>query len=420
MGMNPMGMQQGMFGGYGGQGMGMNGMNGMGMGYGAGYGGWNGQQMSNDFGAQAGYHPGGGYNQQSHQGHFPHQMHQQRYQKHNFQNQNRSQGQGAYSQRGHGPRGSFGSVAGQGQGNAQFQGQNQAQGASNQAPVADDDPFSYQLPAGMQGQRTSQQSSVEPSQQQGEQTAAAPDESATKSADPAEQVNQDVGEGKDAVNITTGGEVKPDVEATTNAQKQPTTDHPNGVGAEAEHTQKAEDPQGGTFNNDSMQYDNAATNFDIMNNPAMDMAADPMMMSVPPGSMTPFGHQVPFDPGMQASPPMHMMPDYPARGRGGMRGGFGRGDFAFRGGFGGRGVKGFVPNGNYGSASSTQGGDYTVVTPVEPIGQGVEGAPTGPKAMREGLPNVGFRGRGGFPGGSGRGGHAAASSVDGAQSRGKR
>lgn len=35
----------------------------------------------------------------------------------------------------------------------------------------------------------------------------------------------------------------------------------------------------------------------------------------------------------------------------------------------------------------------TVMTPVEPPGVGVVGAPTGPKALREGGPNIGFRGR---------------------------
>lgn len=426
MGMNLMGMQQGMFGGYGGQDMGMNGMNGMnmGMGYGAGYDGWNGQQMSNDFGAQAGFYPGGGYNQQSHQGHFPHQMHQQRYQKHNYQNQNRFQGQGAYSQRGHGHQGNFGGVAGQGHGNAQSQGQNQARGAPNQASLADDDPFSYQLPAGLQGQRSSQQPSVESTQQQAGQATATRDESATKPADAPDQADdQDVGKGQDAVNAAVEGEVKPDVEVATDAQEEPAEDRPNEGAATAETTQRVEGRlQDGTFNKSNMQYDSVGPAFDTTNNSGMNIAANPMMMSVPPGSMTPLGAQVPFDPVMQASPHVNPVPDYAARGRGGMRGGFGRGDFAFRGGFGGRGVKGFVPNGNYGHAGAgAQGGDFTVVTPVEPKGQGVEGAPTGPKAMREGLPNVGFRGRGGYPGVPGRGGHAAAApSVDGARSREKR
>ncbi|KAI9893719.1 MAG: hypothetical protein M1814_005935 [Vezdaea aestivalis] len=42
--------------------------------------------------------------------------------------------------------------------------------------------------------------------------------------------------------------------------------------------------------------------------------------------------------------------------------------------------------------------------PVEPRGQGVVGAPTGPKALRDGRPNIGYRGRGSGFGAYGRGG----------------
>jgi hypothetical protein len=55
-------------------------------------------------------------------------------------------------------------------------------------------------------------------------------------------------------------------------------------------------------------------------------------------------------------------------------------------------------NGNYGPRGGFNNGAYgaaTVLTgqPTEPIGVGVVGAPTGPRAMREGRPNTGFSSR---------------------------
>lgn len=96
------------------------------------------------------------------------------------------------------------------------------------------------------------------------------------------------------------------------------------------------------------------------------------------------------------------------QGRGGYsRGGFsvgGRGGFRGNGHFGMRGgysMDGAVPNG------IPMGNDKI---PPPGFGKGVEGAPTGPKAMREGKPNRGimpraggFVGRGGYTGGGGGG-----------------
>lgn len=55
-------------------------------------------------------------------------------------------------------------------------------------------------------------------------------------------------------------------------------------------------------------------------------------------------------------------------------------------------------NGNFGPRGGFNSGAYgaaTVLTgqPTEPIGVGVKGAPTGPRAMREGRPNTGFSSR---------------------------
>lgn len=84
------------------------------------------------------------------------------------------------------------------------------------------------------------------------------------------------------------------------------------------------------------------------------------------------GPNVPQGPAAQFAAPFHVR----GRGRGVHRG--------YRGGYldGGRGGRGGSMHGNAIPVSS-----------VEPAGVGVVGAPTGPKALREGGPNIGFRGR---------------------------
>lgn len=101
MGMNAMNMPQGMFGNFGAPGMGMNGMSdmNMNMGFNGGFGVWNDQSMDNGFN-NSGFYPGG-FNQQSHQGHYAQMQHQQ-FSRNNYQNQNRFPGRGAHSYRGYG------------------------------------------------------------------------------------------------------------------------------------------------------------------------------------------------------------------------------------------------------------------------------------------------------------------------------
>lgn len=98
MGMNAMNMPQGMFGNFGAPGMGMNGMN-MNMGFNGGFGVWNDQSMDDGFN-NSGFYPGG-FDQQSHQGHYAQMQHQQ-FSRNNYQNQNRFPGRGAHSYRGYG------------------------------------------------------------------------------------------------------------------------------------------------------------------------------------------------------------------------------------------------------------------------------------------------------------------------------
>ncbi|KAJ9639431.1 hypothetical protein H2199_006464 [Coniosporium tulheliwenetii] len=445
MAMDPMSMQQGMFGGYGGQGMGMNGMNGMSMGMGyAGFGGgWNGQQMSGgDFGgAHAGYYPGGGYNQQSHQqGHFPpHQMHHQQFQKNNYQNQNRIQGQGAYHQRGYN-RGYQGNV-GPGQGHAHGQAQledrapsrdpPQISGPDTQAqePPSEDDPFFHQLPAELRNRRPSQAKSIDPA------SGDVPDTQEGKKSRPADTSEQAISAGTEK-DVTAEGKLEGEVKSDTNAapaeQGNATDNEPQNpdrggqqVASESEQPGQEMPSQENTFMDQGLQQIQPIESIEYNDGPGMMM--DPSGISMDPTGMhmnhhSPAMYGAPGPMMNQQYPSQGMMHDFPARGRGrgGRRGGYGRGGFQhqyqdeFQGGFGGRGVKGagFTANGTFGTeasmpVASARAAEFTVVTPQEPKGVGVEGAPTGPKAMREGHPNAGFRGRGGFLGTPGRGGIAA-------------
>ncbi|KAF2803570.1 uncharacterized protein BDZ99DRAFT_576053 [Mytilinidion resinicola] len=398
-GMNMGPMSQGMFGGFGGQGMGMNGMAGMNMGmnYGGGYGaGWNGQQMSGGHfgGANAGYYPGGGYNQSS-QGNFPHQMHQQQFPKNNFQNQNRFQGQGAYPQRGGFGRGHQGNLATQNHG--QTYGQNQVPTYQNHSEQKSDDTTDRQTSSGLQD--SSIRMTVEQSQVPPDTEAEGVDGGPEKPSDSAENLGPDVSTGN--------SDIKAEGEQNANSINASGSEHENNETLETSAlTRPAEGFAEDTSMNANMdtptqQFQPIATvdtsepysqPFDHQNmnmNMGMEMGmSHDMMGQVYPGQ----AHQV------------GIMNGYSHRGRAGARGGFGRGaGHDFRGGFGGRGVQGggFMSTGAFGGSNTAvlpHSGDVTVLTPGEPRGLGVEGAPTGPKAMREGRPNTGFASRGRFSG----------------------
>ncbi|KAF8534728.1 hypothetical protein BDD12DRAFT_895239 [Trichophaea hybrida] len=93
------------------------------------------------------------------------------------------------------------------------------------------------------------------------------------------------------------------------------------------------------------------------------------------------------------------------------RGGYSRGGFGHVGGRGGfRGNANFGMRGGYGINDAVPNGISIGSDKIPPsgFGKGVEGAPTGPKAMREGKPNRGIIRGGGF--GSGRGGYSGGGS----------
>lgn len=397
--------------------MGMNGMN-MGMGYGGGYGGgWNGQQMSgNDFGgANAGYYPGGGYNQQSHQqGHFPqHQMnhhHNQQFAKNNFQNQNRFQEPGAYQQQkqlgpdqqgdsGAGPGQAEGNAAAQGQVLGEDQGETENKASENHVSEAnvEDGALENQVPPDLHNRRSSQAESGDA------QNDANDEENPTQPADVTNETQ----------NEATSGEVHegdPSAETKDEGDTNPTAGGPDAQEGETGQApelgeepfenaqlQGSQQPEHGfpnqNFPHQAMGgFGNAdPTTMGMNMGMGMGMGMDPSFMGMPMAGMP--------DPSMGFGP-MNQHFDYSGRGRGGFRGGYGRGYQNFRGGFG-RGMHG--PG--FGPGGGGFGGNVTVLAGGEPKGVGVEGAPTGPKAMREGLPNTGASGRLGraaFTGGIGR------------------
>jgi zinc finger CCCH domain-containing protein 13 len=312
-GMNPMNMAQGMFGGFGMQGMDM-----MGMDFNPGFGGWNnGPQMSSDFGAGNIYGNGAGYNS-SHQGQYF-----QRQPKNNYQN--RFHGHGSFQPR-----------RGSGQPNAAQQinrgeAVNEEKQPLSEVPNNHPDGTSKDAPDAQQDADANSQLPISND-----------DEVVRDVADPS--ANATLAFNHDDANTTVVAAAQDDTNATD----------PNSF---AQSTNQ-DTVYTGKFD---QSYMNNQTNSDFNHN---------LHSNFNDQSIQTAGYDYSFN-----------------RGRGRGRFGFHRGGFRGRGGF------------------HQQHDHYQVVTPQpSAVGVGVEGAPTGPKAMREGLPNIGFRGRGGFHGTRG-GGH---------------
>jgi hypothetical protein len=396
MGMNAMNMPP-MAGGFGMQGMsgmdpnmmnmmgmmGMNGVNGMlGMGFnGGGFDGWNNmQQMNGGFGA-SGFFPNGGFDQ-SHQGQYPQMSQHQQYPKNNFHNQNRFQG----SQRGYG-RGYHN------QGNGQFHNQTpiQASGPPPGAPKGpkaaqifqgNSDAFHHQLPHKVQSRRSSQAMSVERGQ------------------DPVDH-NTKVGETEKSNTALQSGQDSLDA--------QDPSDKEYGTGpagnVDGELTKQTLDVDTGplaqetalvapTDHNEQPQLDDTQGPSAILKDGAPINGVDYSDNKPPVAPANNFQHNIhnqARDQAFQVAPgPNHAYLSRPAfRGRGSqdLRGG------SFRG----RGAPTWQYHGTHGPSQM----EVKPLIPVEPLGTGVQGAPTGPKAMRDGLPNTGWSGRGR---GGGRGG----------------
>ncbi len=398
MGLDPMTMSQGMYGGFGGQGMGMNGMN-VGMGFNAGqgaFGGFNGQpgawntgqdkfnqnaygghanDMGGDFGPNAGY---GGYNMPSHQGNF-NQVHHQQYPNNDFQNGYNGQG---FHTRGRG--------RGRGYHNA-----GRARGGYNQVIPGNQtnyEPFHYQVPqqlaqqASLQ-QQTSPQVNQQPAAENSQNTLTKDtsiDHAAVdKAADEQLAKELEPGDTDDVAKTPTNPTHKEDMVGESMETTEPTPKLKDQTTVDPQASQKGEEKPAAIETFISTEPTEAKTNLIDNEN----MVTSTMM---PPPS-----HVVPLGPAALYSGEQH--PDYASRGRGTGRG-YHRGTPDYRLGMRGRG-SGYLPNGIAHLSTAGQSSTSTeiaVVTPVEPKGLGVEGAPKAPKALREGLPNTGMRGGRGF------------------------
>jgi hypothetical protein len=348
------GMSNGMYGGFGGN-MGMNDMSAMNMmQYGGGYGnnGWNG--MGGGYGNYGGPNQMGGYNQS---GAYPEMMNQ--FPKNNFptQNQNRFHGNqgGAYPQR----TNRNGSQGGYGPGSQNAYGRP----GSRSGPPQNVRRFHQQFPP-------------RPSPLVGNSSISATDESVPTQRDDqspdgdansAPEAKADGEQAKASAELTEEGKENVDG-APASADRQAVQEGGVAIDAGAgDVTNQAGDgidEDGGlkpiqtvdTGDADMQDYDQS-------------MMGDGMQANMPyqQGMMNQFP-----DPAhhMNSSfdPHMNMGMGYNGYDR------VGRGNFR---------------EGAYGAATVLAGGQDT----TEPIGVGVVGAPTGPRAMREGRPNTGFSSR---------------------------
>lgn len=398
--MDQMVMSQGMYGGFGGQGMGMNGMNSMniGMGYNAGqnaFGGFNGQPaawnaghdkfnqnayghatgMGGEFGTNAGY---GRYNMPQHQGNF-NQMNHHQYQNNDFQIGYNGQG---FQNRGRG-RGRGYQNAGRGRG-----GYHQV----NHGNQANYEPFHHQIPQ----QLTQQEPSVpQPStdiRKTPEQLKLAPTnppptpdkQSSTQQA--AEDLAKELepGDAKDALEKdakaspaeASSGEnfelVTKAPENTTDDTKQHGAENPDPVESEKPFPIEAFVPS------HSKEPDIGQVN---------GIVKAPAVMMPPPTPAIPLGPAALYSVDQQQDSPLRGG----GAGRGLQRGGHGYHNLS-RGrstSYGSNSIVTPLP-----SPKPIPTADTTTPAPVELKGLGVEGAPKAPKALRDGLPNTGLRGRG--------------------------
>jgi hypothetical protein len=332
----------GMYGNYGGNmGMGMNDMSAMN--YNGGYGGWNG--MGGGYGNyNNGFNSMGGYNQS---GAYPEMMNQ--FPKNNFQNQNQTrfpanQG-GAHPQRNmrNGSHGSFGPGV---------QNANSRPG-SQSGPVPNVRRFHHlppkpTPPVGRSPIRTITDECVFP-QRDGQ----SPDGTANAASDAKPGDN----EAKATAEATDEG--KANDEATTESADPPAQDATSS-GDVLKVAGDATDSAGNAMNETGglkpiQTFDSGDAEMDDYSQPMMGNG-----MAYQQGMMGQGYDQSHMDPNF--NPNMNM-------------------------GYNNYGARGAYNNGAYGAAK------VLIDQPAAPIGVGVVGAPTGPRAMREGRPNTGFSSR---------------------------
>ena len=393
IGMDPMTMSQGMYGGFGGQGMGMNGMN-MGMGFnnagqgafGGGFNGqpaaWNaGQDKFNqnayggqagmggvDFGANTGY---GGYNVPPHQGNF-NQMHQHQYPNNDFHHGHHGQG---FQNRGRG-RGRGYPNAGRGRGGYS---QNFSQGNQNQNQT-NHEPFHQQIPPQVtrRGSPSYGPQQDQPAQQQQDQATTGSQQDARPKENPPgltadEQLDKELDPGDADENAE-----KPSDPSTREEQVEPQAEEM------VAKTEASEETQAETAPETTQEKPEPIPTFVPHEDSKLELPAVDSSASIPPTMMPPPSPMIPTGPSaLHVDQTLDMSP----RGRGAGRGFYGSSDY--RGGSRGRGSGYPLHNG---FPRVTPPIVKAVVPSSAPKGLGVEGAPKAPKALREGQPNTGIKG----------------------------
>ncbi|KAI9671005.1 MAG: hypothetical protein M1831_005090 [Alyxoria varia] len=383
-GMNGIGMDPsispGMFGGFNGQMMGMNGMNmngmngmnGMGMGYEGNYGHWNGPSQMGMGNMSGGYFPSdAGYNQQNMMHGSQHfnqmQPHSHFPSNRNHFQPNRHHQRGGFNRRGRG-RGDFGHQQRFSYGAGGFhQGVEPVTGA-NAAPQS-------------QSRRGSEQTTLEAQLENG---------STHDGANVLDTANREKGiSARDGFQGDTSpkpGQGPNDLEKTNGTTFERVSSHSNEAG-DASAVQDVKQEPLATQNGQEQSERQASTD-------AMDLLTQAQpIATIDPSTAHAFSHGE--EPAYSAPPHAEEFRpprgpaavDVPSRGRGYTRGGFGRG-----------------------SAHNVRGGAFqrrpSTVPQPQPVGVGVEGAPTGPKGAPNGRPlptgpkammrgGASFRGRGG-------------------------
>jgi len=392
--MDPTMMSQGMYGGFGGQGMGMNGMN-MGMGFDAGQGafggGFNGQPSWNpgqnkfnqnaygghagsDFGANAGTY-GAGYNMpQQHQGNFNQMNHHQSYPNNEFHHGQHGQGfQGRGRGRGRGYQ-NYGRGRG---GYNQYNQYNQA----SQGNQANNEAFHQQIPPEVTRRGSPQygEKLEQPLKQHHDQANAEekPAGDTTNTLTAEEQLDKELNPGDaedDMPDPALMPLIREDVAAPTKPVE-PEVKVPNesetAVKSEEEKEEKLA-PIESFVPNGTIQADFPVVENTVISAPTMMPPPGP---NIPTGPAALYGGDLPLDTSLR-------------------RRGAGRGHFRgndYRTGSQGRG-SGYTSNTSLPRVQPFTSPVKPTVPSAEPKGLGVEGAPKGPKALREGPTTTGVKG----------------------------
>ena len=390
MAMDPMTMAQGMYGGFTGQDFsGMNGMNG-GMGFSNGqgaYGGYNGQPgawnagqdafnqnaygaMSSGFGAQSGYSeysmsPQGNFNN-VHQQHYPNNDYNSGHNGYGFQGRGRGRGRGYYNA-GRGRGGYNQSHTGYNTKYQQYQEQMHNQYPQPFASI-NDDKAQDEITTEAQSEKHSNIEASQPVDARG--------------ANEKDLRDIDV----DSEEIAQLTEKRPAPESNSNEVVE-TSETVAQEGRDHVSQSEQQNPQGSADKNPPHDLE-ASKDVSVSPSPNGDGPTEPSAMPPPPLAVGPSNQLSP-----NSDLPSTQNFNFRGRGRG-----YPRGGFESRGGMRGRGSA-YSAGGNVSHVSSTSSlpiNQKPVNPPTEPKGLGVVGAPTGPKALREGSSAAGSRGGRGF------------------------